>query len=93
MSIEKVLLKRHLMAGEKQFPVGIYPNPVVNFIPDEILGELHRGDVVEILEESQPSPSPETKGKKSVWENTKPSDSSVDKPAGRRARKVKNGPK
>lgn len=68
MKIEKVMLKKHLKAGPREYTVGIYSDP----IPEDILGELHRRDVVEILEqsESQPPLPPVSASKKSVWDKT-----------------------
>lgn len=76
MKIEKLLLKKHLKAGAKEYPMGEYPNPVYTVIPDDILAESHRRDVVEIIEMSQPPLPPVSSvqevEKASVWKKQEP---------------------
>lgn len=96
MIIEKVMLKKHLRAGDREYNVGIYPNPSNDPIPEDILAEIHREDVVEVLESSQP-PSPEASssaGERSVWEReakSKPEEqpSAGSEPVVRRARRAR----
>jgi hypothetical protein len=93
--IEKLVLKKHLKCGNREFCVGTYTHP----IPEEILSEVKRGDLIEILQ-SQSSPPPITTIKPSVWANnkpkedivkkeTKPKESKPKEPVVRRARRAK----
>jgi len=66
MHIEKLLLKKHLKAGSKEYTVGVYTAP----IPEDILTEVYRGDVVDVLEYSkhQSPPPPVSDEDLSVWD-------------------------